>query len=104
MEALAETCGSGELRYFCLVNGALFVIMELIITMLESSAVNWDIMCTVSGQISVNNKNLFICQRGIMQGKSKNSTAPTTTPREREKNIKPHQLSFPGSSVGGALA
>ena len=51
IEALPATCGRGELKYSCLVNGALFVIMELIILKLELSVVNWDIMYTVSGDI-----------------------------------------------------
>ena len=49
IEALPATCGRGELKYSCLVNGALFV--DLIILMLELCAVNWDIMYTVSGDI-----------------------------------------------------
>ena len=45
------------------------------------SAANWDIMCTVSGQISVKIKTyLFVNE---VSGKA-SSTAPTTTPRERE--------------------
>ena len=81
MEPMPTTCGPGEWRYSCQENGALFVIMELIITMLESSAANWDIMCTVSGQISVKIKTyLFVNE---VSGKA-SSTAPTTTPRERE--------------------
>ena len=81
MEALAETCGSGELRYSCLVNGALFVMMELIMKMQELSAVNWDIMCTVSGQISVKKKtHIYLSMRYVSgKGKSNNSTAPRTT-------------------------
>ena len=51
IEALPATCGRGELKYSCLVNGALFVMMELVALMLELSVVNWDTMYTVSGDI-----------------------------------------------------
>ena len=44
--------GSGELIYSYLVNGELFVIMEvLMITVLELSAGSWDIMYIVNCQI-----------------------------------------------------
>ena len=51
IEALPATCGRGELKYSCLVNGALFVMMELIVMMLKLSVVNWDTLYIVSGDI-----------------------------------------------------
>ena len=50
IEGLETTCGKVEWRYSCLVNGAQFVMMELlvvVVVMPELFAVNWDITHTV---------------------------------------------------------